>query len=150
MKKTLNTTSHVLNYLGIALMLGLFALCFVPYWGQVSMQAYTWFPTDHKDLTKFFGTQLEDYWINGYITDLLVVFLGAQIGAVAVFLTRRNLIAPVVTIAYGALSALAFLTNGILTLGDSTTKHLIVSIAIAGVGVLQLVTRVWCMLCKKQ
>ena len=130
---------RIVNILLAVLMLALLVLQFLPFWTvadrQVSIQEYTWFPLDNKDLTKQFETMFggkANYNLNDVVgMPVLVFFFTVASILFTIFANDKSWISAFPAVA-GAGAIIGFLTLPIYQLNEMWVAH----VALAGVIVL--------------
>ena len=136
-----------INILCAILMVILLAMQFMPYWHMeekeksVSIQGFTWFPTDNQDLESFIREETgeADFGVTRIIgMPILELFLCA-IGAVLCCCKSSNPLMLIFPTAAGLFGLWGYLTKPAFRLGGSWAFHLILCIILLILGAAGLV-----------
>lgn len=140
-QKYFNGKTSMANVICAVLMILLLIMQFTPFWqyGEAgescSISAYVWFPSDHKDLETWLGTQAEDHDLNSFVgMPILTLVLSAAGAALCLIKPEKGAMALLPTVC-GAAGMIGYLTTPALKLGAGWAWHLLICIALLVLGV---------------
>lgn len=147
MKKT-NTARTICYIICAALMIALAAYQFMPFWtvgeDSTSLQGYTWFPDNHKTISKHFRTEINpDFKVNDVILMPLIHLVVGILGAVLCVIMPKKLWIIVFPILDSVAGILGCLTNPYIQMGNGWQIILVLSIA---VGVTMIIPTIQCII----
>jgi len=115
-----NLKVRVLNYICAAVALVLLVLQFMPFWSNISIQAFTWFPDHFTDLRAYFDSLGEGFFsLNVFGIFNSFVFLFGILGVFFCVFKAKNSLMPIVTAACGVIASAAYQSVGVLQLAPS-------------------------------
>lgn len=146
MKKT-NTARTICYIICALLMVALAAYQFMPFWtvgeDSTSLQGYTWFPDNHKAISKFFRSEINpDYKVNDVILLPIVSLVVGALGAILCLIYPKKLWIIVFPILDSVMGIVSYLTNPYIQMGEGWQIGLALSIAI---GVAIIIPTIQCL-----
>ncbi len=124
------STSRILTITLSLLICAAMVMMFVPYYASesdgVSLAAYTWFPTDHQDLTTSISESVEGFTLNNILSATILLPLCGLACLVLLLKFHGNPIISALTSVWGLWSLIAFSGNPALRLGGSAYTVLVV------------------------
>lgn len=137
----------VCNVVCAVLMLLLVVLQFLPFWhytandaeAAASIQAYIWFPDDHKALESYLAEQIDGYSINSIV---LMPILHLLLGVTGLVLCLKMCSHPLVALfptTVGGVGLWGFLSQAALRMGSMWWLQLLICLMLTGMGVYALI-----------
>lgn len=112
-------------------------LLFVPYYAQdgggVSLASYTWFPTDHAELTKSIGSAVEGHTVSDILVCTIFVPFGGLACLFLLWKFRDTLLSSALTGAWGLWALVWYAKNPALRLGGGIWTTFLLLFAAAGI-----------------
>jgi len=130
----------MLSALCALLMLVLLILQFMPFWqyGEEtnlasSMQSYIWFPNDHKELTSYIESHIDDYNINQILLLPIITLVAGACGIVLCLIRGDHPAVHLFPAVCGVVGIWGYLSSPVYQLGSNWMLHLVVCIALTAV-----------------
>lgn len=123
------------------LMVILLVLQFTPFWNygeageSCSISSYIWFPSDHKDLESWLGTNAEGHDLNSFVWLPILVLVLSALGAVFCVTKPDAGATSLLPAGCGIAGIIAYLTEPALKLGAGWMGHLVICIVLLVLGV---------------
>ena len=120
----------------------LIMLQFAPFWqvgdeagSSASVNAYVWFPENHKDVGRYLEANVEGYTINSIVPANVLVWVLGVAGVILACVQNGHVLTSVVHLAAGACGAWGYLTLPAMQLGSGWLLHLALCLALVACGV---------------
>jgi len=105
-------------------------LLFVPYYAEggtgVSLMSYTWFPTEHTELTESIGSSVAGHTVNDILTCTILIPLCGLAGLFLLWKFRDNLVSSALTGTWSLWALIWYAKNPVLRLGGGIWTAFIV------------------------
>ncbi len=121
---------------------------FTPFWQygdageSCSISSYVWFPSDHKALESWIGSQVDGFDLSGFVGMPILTLVLCAFGAVICLMKPEQEWVALLSVICGAAGMVNYLGNAALRLGVGWTWHLFVCIVLLALGTAGLVQ--WC------
>ena len=123
------------------LMAILLFLQFAPFWhygeaGETcSISSYVWFPGDHKALENWLISQADGHDLNSFVGMPILILVLSAIGTVICLLKPDKSLTPVLPVGCGLAGVIGYLGTPALRLGAGWVWHLLICVALLGLGI---------------
>lgn len=137
-------TVRICNLLCALLMLALVLCQFLPFWSAngdtASLQGYTWWPDDHKEVTNWFKSAVSpDFRANDVVIPTILMLVFGCLGSVFCLLQTKSCWVGFLPLICGGAGIWGYLTNPAYQMGSLWVGHLILAIAITALSIPMLI-----------
>ena len=134
----------ICNIVCAILMLALVLCQFLPFWSAngdtTSLQGYTWWPDDHKEVTNWLKTAIAfDFRANDVVIPTILMLIFGCLGSAFCLIKSKSCWVGFLSLICGGAGIWGYLTNPAYQLGNLWVVHLTLAIAITALCIPALV-----------